>query len=429
MPPNRDAPRTRRTPTPAHSQSGAPAAPAGGVNTPAARRTAWIVTLIAFLAGVAATVNQFKVPPALPTLLPALGLDMASGGWLMSVFSVSAVVLSIPAALLLHRVGLKKAVIAALACVAGGSALGAVAGDATMLLASRLIEGIGMSVIAVASPALISLWFEPRERGLPMGIWAAWVPAGSVLMLNAAPTLEGAFGWRGIWWAGAMFALLVLALFALLARLPRDGQEHEVPPQQVAPLALAGSLRNPAGWLLALTFGVFAFGQLGYTTWAPSFLSEALPLSAATASFYTSLIFLSGIVANLTAGWAINHIPHRPALLVFAMAVTAVLLWWSFRLGAVGLVVPYMLALGLVSNMVPPTIFTLAPETVKRPEAIGLAVAAINVVSNLAVLMGPPVVGAVVANGRWSEGSTLLAAATSLGILTSLLAWRAMRQG
>ena len=141
MPSNRDAPRTRRTPTPANSQSGAPAAPARGVNTPVARRTAWIVTLIAFLAGVAATVNQFKVPPALPTLLPALGLDMASGGWLMSVFSVSAVVLSIPAALLLHRVGLKKAVIAALACVAGGSALGAVAGDATMLLASRLIEG------------------------------------------------------------------------------------------------------------------------------------------------------------------------------------------------------------------------------------------------------------------------------------------------
>ena len=315
------------------------------------QRRHWKLLGLAGLAGVAATVNQFKVPPALPTLLPALGLDMASGGWLMSVFSVSAVVLSIPAALLLHRVGLKKAVIAALACVAGGSALGAVAGDATMLLASRLIEGIGMSVIAVASPALISLWFEPRERGLPMGIWAAWVPAGSVLMLNAAPTLEGAFGWRGIWWAGTMFALLVLAIFALLARLPRDGQEHEVPPQQVAPLALAGSLRNPAGWLLALTFGVFAFSQLGYTTWAPSFLSEALPLSAATASFYTSLIFLSGIVANLTAGLAINHIPHRPALLVFAMAVTAVLLWWSFRLGAVGLVVPYMLALGLVSNL------------------------------------------------------------------------------
>ncbi|HSJ52198.1 MAG TPA: MFS transporter [Anaerolineae bacterium] len=393
-----------------------------------AKRTAWVVTLVAFLAGVAATVNQFKVPPALPTLLPALGLDMASGGWLMSVFSVAAIFLSIPAALVLHRVGLKRAGIAALGCVAAGSALGAVAGNATTLLVSRLIEGVGMSVIAVASPALISLWFEPGERGLPMGIWAAWVPAGSVLMFNAAPTLEAAFGWRGIWWAGTLFALLVLALFALLARLPGQGrQDAALAPPPAMPLSLAHGLSNPASWLLAITFGVFAFGQLGYSTWAPSFLSSTLPVDAATASFYTSLLFLSGIIANLSAGWAINRIPHRPALLVGAMVVNGVLLWWGFRLGVVGLVVPYMLALGLVSNAVPPAVFTLAPETVKRPEAIGLAVAAINVVSNLAVLLGPPIVGAVVAGGRWAEGSTLLALFTGLGVLSSLLAWRAMR--
>jgi predicted MFS family arabinose efflux permease len=394
-----------------------------------ARRTAWTVTLAAFLAGVAATVNQFKVPPALPTLLPALGLDMASGGWLMSIFSVAAVILSIPVALLLHRVGLKRAGIAALGCVAAGSTLGAVAGNATTLLISRLIEGVGMSVVAVVSPALISLWFEPRERGLPMGLWAAWVPAGSVIAFNAAPALEATFGWRGIWWSGTLFALLVLVLFALLARLPGQGGQDPAPPPPAAPLSLARDLRNPASWLLALTFGIFAFGQLGYSTWAPSFLTGALPISPASASFYTSLMFLSGIFANLSAGWVINRIPHRPVLLVAAMVLTSVLLWWGFRLGAVGVVVPYMLALGLVSNTVPTAVFTLAPETVKQPEAIGLAVAAVNAVSNLSILLGPPVVGAVVAGSRWPEGSTLLATATGLGVLTSLLAWRAMRAG
>jgi MFS family permease len=391
------------------------------------KRTAWIMTLTAFLAGVAVTVNQFKVPPALPTLLPALGLDMASGGWLMSVFSLAAVVLSIPAALLLHRIGLKRAGIVALGCVAAGSSLGAIAGDATTLLISRLIEGMGMSVVAVASPAIISLWFEPRERGLPMGIWAAWVPAGSVIMFNTAPALEGAFGWRGIWWFGALFALLVLVLFAALVRLPDEPRRERAAQPPTPPLYLVHSLRNPAGWLLALTFGVFAFGQLGYSTWAPSYLAGTLPISTALASSYTGLMFLSGILANVSAGWAMNRIPHRPALLVAAMVLTTALLWWGFRLGAVGIIAPYMLALGLVSNSVPTAVFTLAPETVKHPEAIGLAVAAINVVSNLAVLLGPPIVGAVVAGGRWVEGSSLLTAVTSLGVLTSLLAWRAMR--
>lgn len=390
-----------------------------------AKRTAWTVTLVAFLAGTAASLNQFKVPPALPTLLPALDLDMASGGWLMSTFSVAGVVLSIPAALLLPRVGLKRAGIAALGCLAAGSALGAVAGDAATLLASRIMEGVGMSVIAVASPAIISLWFEPQERGLPMGVWAAWLPAGSVLMLNTAPLLEAAFGWRGIWWAGTAFALLVLALFAFLVRLPvRDGQDAAPP---AGSLALARNLLNPASWLLASTFGVFAFGQLSYSTWAPSFLTGTLPMSAASASFYTSLLYLAGMFANLSTGWIINHIPHRPALLVAAMVVTGILLWWGFRLGSVSAVVPYMLGLGLASNMVPTAVFTLAPETVKQPEAIGLSVAAINAVSNLSVLLGPPIVAAIVAGGRWAAGSSFLAAVTGLGILTSLLAWRAMR--
>ena len=391
------------------------------------RRTAWTATLVAFLAGVAATVNQFKVPPALPTLLPALDLDMAAGGWLMSIFSVAAVVLSIPAALLLGRIGLKRAGTAALVCVAAGSALGAVAGDELTLLASRLVEGVGMSVIAVASPAIISLWFEPRERGLPMGIWAAWVPAGSVVAFNLASGLEAALGWRSIWWAGTAFALAVLALFALLVRLP-EPTGQEVTPAPPATSTLTSGLRNPASWLLALTFGVFAFGQLGYSTWAPSFLTETMPVSTASASFYTSLMFLAGIVANVSAGWAINRIPQRPILLVTAMLLTAVLLWWGFRLDSVGAIVPYMLAIGLSSNTVPTTVFTLAPETVKQPEAIGLAVAAINVVSNLSVLIGPPIVGAIVAGGRWAEGSTFLAAATGLGVLTALLAWRAMHK-
>jgi hypothetical protein len=38
------------------------------------------------------------------------------------------------------------------------------------------------------------MWFDPQERGLPMGMWAAWVPVGNVIMLNAAHPLLLSFG-------------------------------------------------------------------------------------------------------------------------------------------------------------------------------------------------------------------------------------------
>ncbi|HSJ56881.1 MAG TPA: MFS transporter, partial [Anaerolineae bacterium] len=261
--------------------------------------------------------------------------------------------------------------------------------------------------------------------GLPMGIWAAWVPVGSVIAFNTAPLIERAFGWRAIWWAGALFAAAALILFALLAREP--GRAAAAPPH-VPPREALRALLNPASWLLALTFGAFAFGQLGYTTWAPSYLTTRLSIAPATASFYTSLLFLAGIAANVSAGWAMNHIAHRAALPAAAMLATAVLFWWGFDLPGAGAAVLYMLALGLVSNAIPTAVFTLAPDTVKRPESISLAVAAVNVVSNVGVLLGPPVVGALVAGGQWRAGTLVLVAVSAVGFFAALLAWRALQR-
>ncbi|MEJ2211459.1 MAG: MFS transporter [Anaerolineae bacterium] len=367
------------------------------------KRSAWLVMVAAFLAGVAMTVNQFKVPPVLPTLLSAFRLDLAAGGWLMSVFSVAGILLSIPVAVVVSRAGLKRAGLVALGCAVAGAIIGALAPGAAVLLAGRAIEGVGVSIIAVVSPALISLWFEPRERGLPMGLWAAWVPVGSVITFNVAPVLQAALGWRSIWWFGALFALGVLLLFALLVREP-PAEAGRVR----APLATTSALANPAAWLLALTFGTFAFGQLAYTTWTPVYFGQSLGLAANRANFYTSLLFVAGIVASVSAGWLMNHVPHRAGLPAVAMAITAVLFWWGFRLAAPAGVVPYLLALGFVSNAVPSAVFTLAPEAAKRPEAIGLSMAAINVVSNTGLFLGPPVMGAVVAGGRWARGSDVL---------------------
>jgi len=85
-----------------------------------------------------------------------------------------------------------------------------------------------------------------------------------------------------------------------------------------------------------------------------------------------------------------------------------------------------MLAIGFISSLIPTAVFTLAPETVKQPEVIGLAVAAINVVSNLGLFLGPPAVGAVVAGGQWAAGSGVLVSVTGMGLVAALLAWCAL---
>src|SRR5512143_3747353 len=169
-------------------------------------RKAWAVMLAAYLAGVAIALNQSKVPPVMQALLHSLNMDTTTGGWLMSAFAVAGIVLGIPAAFVLAKLGPKVSGLIALGCTLLGSIVGALASGPAMLLGGRVVEGIGLGLIIVVAPTVISMWFPPEKRGLPMGIWASWVPVGSFVIYNLAGPLLQSFGWQSIWWFGALLA-------------------------------------------------------------------------------------------------------------------------------------------------------------------------------------------------------------------------------
>jgi sugar phosphate permease len=168
---------------------------------------------------------------------------------------------------------------------------------------------------------------------------------------------------------------------------------------------------------------------LGYNTWAPSYLTETLGIDPATASFYASLMFIAGIPGSLVEGWAINRTKRRYALLAVSLLATGIILAGSFQLGSIRIVAPYMILLGFVSNFIPPTLFTLAPETTRilRFASLGLAVTIVG--GNAGALTGPPILGSVLSGGGWSSGSMVLVAAMGGGLVASLLAWSRMRAG
>lgn len=383
------------------------------------KRKAWAVMGVVFLASVAIAANRFKVPPVLPTLMAELGVDMVTGGWLVSISSIAGVALSIPAAVLLNRIGLKLTGIFALGCAIVGPIIGALAPSTEFLLLGGVAEGIGATLISVVAPAAISRWFKLEDRGLPMGIWAGWVPVGNVIMFNLAHPLADALGWRAVWWFGALFSFLALILFILVVTTPPE-KEARAPVEPPPAKAFRQGLLNPTAWLLGLGFGTFGFCLLGYNSWAPTFLTETLRIDPAAASSYASLMFLAAIPANIVAGWMINRLKNRQYVLPVTFLVMGVLLFWSFRLSSAAVVMPYMIALGFISNFIPATSFTLAPETARDAASANMALAIMNVGSNAGALAGPPAIGAIVSGGNWSAGSTGL---VIMAIAGTMLSW------
>ncbi len=388
---------------------------------------AWAVMGIVFMASIVVAINQFKVPPVMQVLLGELDIGMVAGGWLMSVVSVAAVILAIPSAFLLTRWGPKVSGLVALGCVVLGSAIGAVATTFPILLVGRLIEGIALGLVAVVAPAVISMWFPPKERGLPMGIWAAWVPIGNVIIFNLAHPVMSASGWRSVWWLGALVGVVAFVAYALVVNVPPhlSGQVRSGPE---SPAPFGRMILNPTSWLLAVAFAAFSFAILGYNTWAPTYLSSEFGMTDTAASFYASLMFMAAIPSNFLAGWVINRTQKGYHVLVISFAISSVLFFLGFRLPAVGIVALFMIALGFASNFIPTAVFTLAPETMPTIHLAGLALAIVAIGSGAGGLVGPPVMGGALSGANWGAGSLYLFIVMIFGTITGIMALRKERR-
>jgi nitrate/nitrite transporter NarK len=388
------------------------------------QRKAWAVMLAAYLAGVAIALNQSKVPPVMQALLRDLHMDTATGGWLMSAFAVAGIVLGIPAAFVLTKLGPKIAGVIAIGCTLLGSIVGALAIEPAMLLGGRAIEGIGMGLIAVIAPAVISMWFPPQKRGTPMGVWASWVPVGSFIVLNMASPLVRSFGWQGVWWFGTLFALVALVIYAVVVSAPPSEATDDQP--RTASESFGEMLLNPVSWILALVFGTFTFAFAGFSTWAPSYYIQGLGLTLETATFYASLGSLAVIPATLIAGRVLDRVKNRHVVMTVSLAICGVMLFWCFQLDSATAIVPYTIVLSFVAGFVPTSAFTLAPETMPDPRWAGLALGIVSVGQNTGMFFGPPIVGNLIAGGNWAAGVMPLVIAVAIGVAASV--WLSSRQ-
>ncbi len=353
-------------------------------------------------------------------LIDDLHIRMTTAGWLMSIFAVAGIILAIPAAVILRKFGPKMTGILALGCSVLGAIIGALARNATTMLIGRLIEGVGLGLIAVVAPAMISIWFSPEKRGQPMGLWATWVPAGSLIIFNLANPLVNVAGWRGVWWFSGMMSFAALVCYALVVDAPSKGESAEEQTTSGTPVFYSKILFNPACWILALVFAAFNFCFLALLTWEPIFLTTVIGITPAKASFDVSIISVAAIPSCIIAGAVLNRTRRRGRILIGGMLALGLLIIWCFRLPGEPLVIPYMLVLGFLGGFVPTTVFTLAPEIAESPEFAGLVLGIVAIGQNAGMMLGPPVVGKAIESNGWGGGITPILIVMAIGLTASL---------
>jgi MFS family permease len=306
----------------------------------------WIVLLFVSLTMGAQYYMYDSINPLERIFIQKLGFTATQFGWLNSAYAVSAIVTLLVGGIVIDRIGTKRAITCfAIICFLGAS-LTAAKGIPAMMIAGRVVLGLGGESLIVASTTVVARWFKGKEVGIAFGIKILIARLASVASDNS-PTwahrlyypasLEGEPYWRGplLLAAGAgLLAVICSCIYWFLenraeVKFPRSQQG----PSRQSKFNLRQILTfGPSYWFIVgicLTFysAIFPFRTFAIDFFTNKLLAaqgganalEAIHVAAhKQAGFYASLLPLSSMFATPLLGLLSDKIGKRASLMLFA---------------------------------------------------------------------------------------------------------------
>ena len=224
---------------------------------PAISSRRWVLLGVMCLSLVLVVMSVSGLNVSLPTLQRDLDATATELQWIVDAYAIVFAGLLLTAGALGDRFGRKGALLVGLVVFGSASAVGALAGEPSQVIAVRAVMGIGAALIMPATLSLIVAIFPPQERTRAIAIWAGFAGAGGAL----GPLVVGALLER-YWWGSAFLVNVVVVAIVLTAvslLSPRSKDEG------ATPLDPVGALLSMVG-LAALLFGIIEGPEEGWTS-------------------------------------------------------------------------------------------------------------------------------------------------------------------
>lgn len=183
------------------------------------------------LAAFVGTATNIAVP-VIEAEFPDAGLATVS--WVVSGFNVAQVTFMLLGGRLADRIGRRTIFLRGLAVFAVGAALSGIAPTIGLVIAARIVQAIGVSLMLPSSLAAVLPEFPPERHGSVVSIWSAMGVFGAAIAPTIAAGILELSGWRAVFLTAVPIS--IAALLAGRRILP------EVPPaERPPPLDLVGA--------------------------------------------------------------------------------------------------------------------------------------------------------------------------------------------
>ncbi|WP_405586076.1 MFS transporter [Streptomyces sp. NBC_01092] len=382
---------------------------------------------------------------------PGLGLTPDTAGTIGSWTTFGMLIGALTAGNLTDWLGRRLMLVASVSLFSAGSALCALADGVGMFGAGRFVAGLGLGGLMPLCLAMVLEFAPPRRAALTTGLLMTSYHFGGMAATGLGLTLAPAAGWRWVFWAGVLPAVVAVPLLlrllpespgVLLARGERDRADAVAdryglprPVEVAAPaagaagrLAAVRELFHPRSrWATPLLWLASFCGLLlvyGVSTWLPQMMRASGYGLNSSVSFLL-VINAGGIVGLLIAGRVADRFGAvRVSAIWFVLTAAGALLLKAHLPLGVTYVVVAVTGVWLFSAQV---MVYAATSTVYRDSERAAGLGWVTGVGRTGAVVGPWLIGELAASGNESWGFTTFALAGLGGALAISLVPAARR--
>lgn len=175
-----------------------------------AKKTQTAALAVSMLSALFNSMGNSSVNVALPAIGREFAMNAAMLGWVATSMLLAASVFVVPFGKIADIYGRKKLMIIGTIVYTAASVLAALSDSTFTLLFSRVIQGLGASMIFGTGVAILTSVFPPEKRGWALG----WNVSAVYLGLTAGPFVGGILtsylGWRSVFWINLPLGLASL---------------------------------------------------------------------------------------------------------------------------------------------------------------------------------------------------------------------------
>ncbi|MCU1482125.1 MAG: family efflux transporter permease subunit [Subtercola sp.] len=235
-------------------------------------------------------VDSTIVNVAIPSIIDDLGISSTQVQWVQESYTLVFAALLLVFGTLADRYGRRLLLVTGVAVFAAASVLAALAPSGELLIAARVIQGVGGAMVLPTTLSLINANFRGRERALAFAVWGSTIGGMTALGPLLGGWLTTYFSWR--WAFGINIPLGIIVIVGVLVFVPESRDENSQ--RRVDVVGAVLSVLTSASLVFGLIEGR-SYGWFFTASPAPTLAGVTWPLAISPIPFAFAVTLVAGV--------------------------------------------------------------------------------------------------------------------------------------